>query len=155
MRGSVTPWHRYFFIATQKPLDLQGTYPLLEAQRNPIVLRLKLGCVPSADELNILDPQRGTPSLLTYNPVVSQADFSHIRQAAQQTLFSTALTHYIIDVVRATRVHPDVAMCASSRAVIMLMKCSQGLAPIKEHNFVTPDFVLEREWHHLALDSSP
>jgi len=133
----------FFVIATQNPIELQGTYPLPEAQMDRFALRFKLGYVSAADELKILDAQQSTHPLRDLKPVVSQDNILDIRRAAQQTLISTELKRYIIDIVGATRVHPDIAMGASPRAGIMLMKCCQALALIKGQDYVTPDLIQE------------
>jgi MoxR-like ATPase len=146
----------FFVIATQNPIELQGTYPLPEAQMDRFALRFKLGYVSAEDELKILDAQRSTHPLTALKPVVSQVDILDIRRAAQETLISTELKRYIIDLVGATRVHPDVAMGASPRAGIMLMKCCQALALIKGQDFVTPDLIQELAHpviaHRLAVN---
>lgn len=133
----------FFVIATQNPIELQGTYPLPEAQMDRFALRFKLGYVSAEDELKILDAQRSSHPLEALEPVVNQADILDIRRTTQQTLISTELKRYIIDLIRATRVHPDVSMGASPRAGIMLMKCCQALALIKGQDFVTPDLIQE------------
>jgi MoxR-like ATPase len=131
----------FFVIATQNPIEFQGTYPLPEAQLDRFAMRFRLGYVSAEDELKILDSQLTSHPLVGLQAVVNHGDILNLRQAAQQVRVSTELKRYIIDLVAATRNHADIQLGASPRAAIMLMKCCQALALLRHQDFVTPALV--------------
>lgn len=155
--------HRYpmddlfFVIATQNPVEFHGTYPLPEAQMDRFAMRFKLGYVSKDDEVLIMDSQRHGHPLDNLAACIEPGDIRLIREAVTNIRISDELKRYIVDIVVATRGAPGVAMGASPRAGITLMKCSQALALIEGQDFVTPDHIQELAVpviaHRLVLDS--
>ena len=147
----------FFVIATQNPIEFHGTYPLPEAQMDRFAMRFRLGYVSPEDELRILDAQQLTHPLSHLKACIDHEDVLRIRNASQRILIADELKRYIVDIVAATRVAPGVAMGASPRAGLMLMKCAQAMALIDGMEFVTPDIIQELVVpiiaHRLALSS--
>lgn len=147
----------FFVIATQNPVEFHGTYPLPEAQMDRFAMRFQLGYVSPEDEVKILDAQRHSHPLEALTPSIALPDIRMIRKAVADVRISDELKRYIVDIVAATRGAPGVAMGASPRAGITLMKCAQALALIEGQEFVTPDHVQELAVpaiaHRLVLDS--
>jgi MoxR-like ATPase len=147
----------FFVIATQNPVEFHGTYPLPEAQMDRFAMSFKLGYVSKEDEVLIMDSQRFSHPLESLTACLSLEDIRQIRQAASHVRISDELKRYIVDLVVATRGAPGIAMGASPRAGITLMKCAQALALIEGQDFVTPDHIQELAVptiaHRLVLDS--
>ena len=147
----------FFVIATQNPVEFHGTYPLPEAQMDRFAMSFKLGYVSKEDEVLIMDSQRRGHPLDSLQACSSLDDIRLIREAATNIRISDELKRCIVDLVVATRGAPGVAMGASPRAGITLMKCSQALALIEGQDFVTPDHIQELAVpvvaHRLVLDS--
>lgn len=147
----------FFVIATQNPVEFHGTYPLPEAQMDRFAMSFKLGYVSREDEVKILDAQRFSHPLQNLSPCLEPADIRLIRKAAENIRISDELKRYIVDLVVETRTAPGVAMGASPRAGITLMKCAQALALIEGMDFVTPDHIqalaVPTIAHRLVLDS--
>jgi MoxR-like ATPase len=133
----------FFVIATQNPVEFHGTYPLPEAQMDRFAMRFELGYVSREDEVKILDSQQYGHPLTNLKPCTNLEDVRSIRRAVNDIRISEELKHYIVDLVSATRNHPEIQMGASTRAAITMVKCSQALALIEGLDFVTPDIVQE------------
>ena len=135
----------FFVIATQNPVEFHGTYPLPEAQMDRFALQFSLGYVLPADEVAILSDQQ----LSNHHPIerltscVSMDDILALKQAVNQVRISEELKRYIVDIARATRVADGVALGASPRASLALMKTAQALALFDGKEFVTPEHVQE------------
>lgn len=147
----------FFVIATQNPVEFHGTYPLPEAQMDRFAMSFKLGYVSKEDEVMIMDSQRHSHPLDALGPCIELGEIRKIREAASNIRISDELKRYIVDIVVATRSVPGVAMGASPRAGITMMKCAQALALIEGMDFVTPDHIQELAVpiiaHRLVLDS--
>ena len=147
----------FFVIATQNPVEFHGTYPLPEAQMDRFAMSFKLGYVSKEDEVLIMDAQRYQHPLESLTACTSIEDVRLIRKAATDIRISDELKRYIVDIVTQTRTTPGIAMGASPRAGITLMKTSQVLALMEGIDFVTPDHIQELAIpsiaHRLILDS--
>jgi MoxR-like ATPase len=147
----------FFVIATQNPVEFHGTYPLPEAQMDRFAMSFKLGYVSKDDEVLIMDSQRYQHPLDSLTACTSIEDIRFIRKAVTDIRISDELKRYIVDIVVQTRTAPGVAMGASPRAGITLMKASQALALMEGADFVTPDHIQELAIptiaHRLVLDS--
>lgn len=147
----------FFVIATQNPVDFRGTYPLPEAQMDRFALRLSLGYLAPAEEVAMLADQQTSHPLASLQACASPADVQALRVAASRITVSAAVREYIVALVGATRAHADVAMGASPRASLALMKTAQALALLAGRDFVTPDDVQTLAVpviaHRLALDA--
>lgn len=147
----------FFVIATQNPVEMQGTYPLPEAQMDRFALRLELGYLDTRGEVEVLkEHQHGKP-LDRLESVCSVEDVINIRQVIEDVVISDELQHYIVSLVQATRQAAGVALGSSPRASLSLMTISRALAIFDGINFVTPDHIQELAVpvlaHRLVLDN--
>ena len=147
----------FFVMATQNPIEFEGTYPLPEAQMDRFALRFNLGYVSPELEVEILNAHGASSPLPRLAQVASRDDLARVRVAAQKVSVSDELKRYIVDLVHATRTAQNVRIGASPRASLALMKCAQALALIEGEDFITPDHVQELAVpalaHRLILDS--
>jgi MoxR-like ATPase len=131
----------FMVIATQNPIEHEGTYPLPEAQLDRFMMRIAIG-YPTADvEAEIL-ATHGVHSTLT--DIGAVADALAVREMAEQVRgvhVAAGVRRYIVDVVEATRRHPDVYLGASPRASIMLLRAARAIAAAEERDYVIPDDV--------------
>jgi MoxR-like ATPase len=136
----------FFVIATQNPVDFQGTYPLPEAQMDRFALKFSLGFVSLAEEVEILE---------TLQPCISLEEIFAVKALVTQVCISTELQRYIVDIVAATRLAAEIQLGASPRGSIALMKVAQALALFDGYGFVTPDHIQEMAVavlaHRLAM----
>lgn len=133
----------FFVIATQNPVDFQGTYPLPEAQMDRFALQFSLGFVPPADEIAILTQQLEEHPIQRVQPCISLEEIFTLKQAVKQVRVSRELKRYIVDIVTATRQLPEVQLGASPRGSLTLMKVAQALALFDGYEYVTPDHIQE------------
>jgi len=131
----------FFVLATQNPIELEGTFPLPEAQLDRFLLKIKLGYPERAEEIQILDRFRQKDPLQELGPVIEPEAFVCLQQTSKQIRVSEPVAAYIADIVRATRDHAALQYGASPRASIGLMRAAQGLAGLKGRSFVLPDDV--------------
>ena len=147
----------FFVVATQNPIEFEGTYPLPEAQMDRFALRFSLGYVAPDLEVEILDAHGADEPLQTLRPVAGRGELERLTASAQGVAVSDELKRYIVDLVGATRSATGVRVGASPRASLALMKCAQALALFDGTDFVTPDHVQELAGptlaHRLILDS--
>ena len=131
----------FMVIATQNPIEHEGTYPLPEAQLDRFMMRIAIG-YPSADvEVEILATHGVRSTLTDIGPVTDALGVREMIDMARQVHVSPPVRRYIIDIVEATRVHPDVYLGASPRASIMLLRAARALAAAEERDYVIPDDV--------------
>ena len=129
----------FLVLATQNPIELEGTFPLPEAQIDRFLLRLSLGYPSESDEEAMVERFEETDPLSTLKPVASAEEVLRIQDMVRRVYISSALRTYVVQLVRATREHPDVELGASPRATLGLYRCSQALAAIRGQDYVTPD----------------
>jgi MoxR-like ATPase len=131
----------FMVIATQNPIEHEGTYPLPEAQLDRFMMRIAIG-YPSADvEAEILATHGVRSTLPDIGPVADAMSVRGMIEQARQVHVSPAVRRYIVDLVEGTRRHPDVYLGASPRASIMLLRASRALAAANERDYVIPDDV--------------
>ena len=129
----------FMVIATQNPVEHEGTYPLPEAQLDRFMLRLAIG-YPSADiEADILSSHAAGQPLDDIEPVTDARGIAQMIELAREVHVAPALRRYIVDLVDATRRHPDLYLGASPRASIMILRASRALAASEERDFVVPE----------------
>jgi MoxR-like ATPase len=129
----------FMVIATQNPIEHEGTYPLPEAQLDRFMMRLAIG-YPGGDESMEILATHGTVSTLDdISPVTDAAGVGRMIEAAREVYVADSLRRYIIEIAEATRRHPDVYLGASPRATIMLLRASRAFAASDGRDFVTPD----------------
>ena len=129
----------FLVLATQNPIELEGTFPLPEAQIDRFSLRLSLGYPSEDDEEAMVERFEDADPLATLKPVASAEEVLRIQDMVRRVYISPALRTYVVRLVRATRIHPDVELGASPRATLGLYRCSQALAAIRGQDYVTPD----------------
>jgi len=136
----------FFVIATQNPIEFQGTYPLPEAQMDRFAVRFPLGYVDAQDEVAILSDQTADHPLNAITPCASRTDMERLRARLGQVRVSDEIKRYVVDIIAATRRAEGVQTGASPRASLAFMKLAQALALFDGTGFVTPDHL-----HELAV----
>jgi len=131
----------FLVIATQNPIELEGTFPLPEAQLDRFLLRIRLGYPQEAEEQEMLSRFRTSSPELDLKPVAGGPEIVNLQALVTEVHVEPALQNYIVQVVQATRGHADVELGASPRASLGLFRCCQALAAIQGRAFVTPDDV--------------
>jgi MoxR-like ATPase len=129
----------FFLIATQNPIEMAGTFPLPEAQLDRFLVSLNLGYPSFEDEINILEREEHADPLDLIQPVVELADILALQAAARTVDVVRPLKEYIVQLVTATRSHPDIVVGVSPRGGAAVQRCAQAMALIQGRTFVTPD----------------
>ena len=131
----------FFVMATQNPIELEGTFPLPEAQLDRFLLRLRLGYPDQKEEINILERfQEGDP-LQELVSVTTPDEILSLQMARKKIHVSHPVREYITGIVGATRVDPALRLGASPRGSLGIMRASQALAALRGRNYVLPDDV--------------
>jgi MoxR-like ATPase len=131
----------FMVIATQNPIEYEGTFPLPEAQLDRFMLRLRMGYPEPADEMLILDEQKRTHPVQGLTPVADAAMVVGMQRAVREVYVDPAIADYIVRLVSATRSHPDVYLGASPRGSLALYRASQAFAALSGRDYVIPDDV--------------
>lgn len=131
----------FLVIATQNPIDHEGTFPLPEAQLDRFLMRFGLGYPSMEEELQMLDMLQREHPVNTLEPVVSAEDLAVCQQAVRDIRVDDKVRQYLMQIVHDTREHEDLKLGASPRASIALFRTSQALAAIRGRKFVLPDDV--------------
>ena len=131
----------FMVIATQNPIEMEGTYPLPEAQRDRFMTRISIGYPDAEAELVMLDSHGGGSPLDQLKPVAHASDVRALVAAVREVHVSAAIRRYIIDLVNATRNSPELRLGASPRAALHLLRASRAHAALDERDFVIPDDV--------------
>jgi MoxR-like ATPase len=132
----------FMVIATQNPIELEGTYPLPEAQLDRFLMRLPMGYPGREAEAAILDAQgRPQAKVDDLHPVVSAADVAAAIESVNTVHVAPEVRDYVLDLVAASRRHPDLVLGASPRGSLSLQKASRALAASFGRAFVIPDDV--------------
>jgi MoxR-like ATPase len=133
----------FLTLATQNPIEYEGTFPLPEAQLDRFFLRMPLGYPEEADERQMLRALRKSHPIGRVTAVVDGAELAALADLVTDVHIEESLERYLLALVRATREHGDVAVGASPRGSIALYKGAQALAAIRGRDYVTPDDVKE------------
>ena len=132
----------FLVIATQNPIELEGTYPLPEAQLDRFLLRVAVGYPDAEEEAEILARRRRQrDDATTVAPVTSRAELLDMQRSLEDVHVAAVTERYIVDIVRATRADHRVALGASPRGTLALLKLARGLAALRRRDFVLPDDV--------------
>ncbi len=131
----------FFLLATDNPIEYEGTFPLPEAQLDRFLLRTTLGYPGADDERRILDEQRHGHPLRLLEPVVTVEDVQELRKASQGVYVDELIKRWIVDLVRATREHESVAIGSSVRGSLALERAARGWALLSDRSYVVPDDV--------------
>jgi len=135
--------HPFLVLATQNPIELEGTFPLPEAQLDRFFLKTALGYPESDDELQIVRDQRHGHPLGDLAPVVSLEEVEQLHHASEGVYVDELLQRWVIDLVRATRELETVAIGASVRGSLALERAARAWALLQERDYVIPEDVEE------------
>ncbi len=133
----------FMVLATQNPLEYQGTFPLPEAQLDRFLMRISLGYPSKNDEIEILQNYQGIRSLKGINPVVSQNEIIDMQNTVASLKVHEDILSYIVRISEVSRSYEDLRLGASPRASIDLLKASKACAYIRGRDYVIPDDVKE------------
>ncbi len=131
----------FMVIATQNPVEMEGTYPLPEAQRDRFTARISLGYPLPAAEREMLDTHGSSSPLDQLRPVARASDVHELVLAVRKVLVSDQVKDYIINLANATRTSPELRLGASPRATLHLLRASRAWAALDGRDYVIPDDV--------------
>jgi MoxR-like ATPase len=131
----------FMVMATQNPIEYEGTYPLPEAQLDRFTMRVSLGYPPLAEEARMLDEQTSEPPLESLAPVAAAADVLRLVDAARGVYVEESLGRYVVALLRQTRSDQRLYLGASPRAGIALLRVAKARALSEGRDYVTPDDV--------------
>jgi MoxR-like ATPase len=148
----------FLVIATQNPVEHDGTYRLPESQLDRFLIRMEIGYPNRQAELDILEPGTGADLTDQLAPVVTARDIQEMITAASQVSMVDPLKNYLVDIAHASRKHPHVALGLSPRAMIQLARAVRALAAARGRDYAIPDDVKELAVpvlaHRLVLRNS-
>jgi MoxR-like ATPase len=131
----------FIVLATQNPIEYEGTFPLPESQLDRFMLRVRLGYPKRDEEMSILERQQHAHPVESLEAVTSEAELLEVQKAVREVTVGDLIRRYIVDLANATRNHPEVYVGASPRASLSLMRASQALALLNGRDYVQPDDV--------------
>jgi MoxR-like ATPase len=131
----------FMVIATQNPVDQEGTYRLPESQLDRFLLRLSVGYPGRDAEIQMLNDQGSAHKLRTLSPVVSAAEILEMVDAVRSVYVAGALKSYLVDIAEASRRHPGIELGLSPRATLQLAAATRAYAAARGRNYATPDDV--------------
>jgi len=138
--GVTRPLPRPFMVlATQNPIEYEGTFPLPEAQLDRFFLRVRLGYPAKKDEIRILERQQFRHPLEDLEQVASAEELSQAQEAVKAVYVAQAIEDYLVELVRQTREHAETYLGASPRGSLTLYRAGQARAAIQARDFVLPD----------------
>jgi MoxR-like ATPase len=133
----------FIVLATQNPIEFEGTFPLPEAQLDRFLLRIAMGYPDERQERAMLHAQRHGHPIDSVVPVTDGRELATLCAVVAEIHVDDSLDRYILDIVRSTREHPEIAVGASPRGSLALYKAAQALAAIRRRDFVGPDDIKE------------
>ena len=131
----------FMVIATQNPVDQEGTYRLPESQLDRFLLRIELGYPGRAAEMSILDGRGAVDSLPKLSPVVSAAEVMSMIEGVRSVFLADALKAYLVDIAETSRRHPAIELGLSPRATLQLAAAARAHAAARGRRYATPDDV--------------
>lgn len=131
----------FMVLATQNPMEYEGTFPLPEAQLDRFMMKVNIGYPDETSELNMLKRFKEINPLTELKPVASTEDIIRIKNEVKSVMVNSGVEMYILSIVRSTRENDKILLGASPRASLNLYRASQGRAILKGRDFVTPDDV--------------
>ncbi len=133
----------FFVIATQNPVELEGTFPLPEAQLDRFLMKIELGYPTLQEEVAILERFEAQNPLEQLSAITSPAEVHDLQQLRKKVTVSQAIKEYLAEIVQATRNHAQIRFGASPRASMALMRACQALAAVEGRSYVIPDDIQE------------
>jgi MoxR-like ATPase len=136
----------FFVLATQNPIEYEGTYPLPEAQQDRFLFKVRLDYPAAADEMEVLRRWESgielrDPVKAGVTPILNAADIAGCREQVAKVVIDEKIRRYVVDLASATRTAPEIALGASTRAEVLLMLAARAQAAFDGSDFVTPDHV--------------
>ncbi len=131
--------HPFIVLATQNPIEYEGTFPLPEAQLDRFLMRVRLGYPLAADEVRVLERQQYQHPFASLDQVVSVEELVEAQQQVKDIYAAPALKRYIVEIVHQTRVHPEVYLGASPRGSLALFRTAQTRAAMDGRDYILPD----------------
>ncbi len=131
----------FMVVATQNPIEHEGTYPLPEAQLDRFLMRVTMGYPDRAKELEMLETHSDGIRAVDLKPVIHAEDVVRMSSIAREVHVAEVLRGYLIDIAEATRSHPDVLLGASPRATLFLQRAARAVAAADQRDYVSPDDV--------------
>lgn len=138
----------FLVIATQNPVETEGTYPLPEAQKDRFMLRLKPGCPDRETEYSIVTDNPGRRTLPTLEPVCTIEELAALKEQARSIHIDQRIIRCAVDIAAALREHPDTSLGVSTRGALMLADAMRGLALVKGR-----DYVIDQDLANLAVEA--
>ncbi len=129
----------FFVMATQNPIEYEGTYPLPEAQLDRFLLKMKMGYPEVAEEMEVLNRAQKVPPIDELEPVIDLEELRELQQQIKEVHVNETIKRYIVDISNRTRTHSSVYLGASPRGSIALMKSAQAFAFMYGRDYVLPD----------------
>ncbi len=140
----------FLVLATQNPVELEGTFPLPEAQIDRFLLRIVIGYPSESDEAAILERFRASDPLPELQSVTDPREIASLQEARRQVRVEASVRDYVVRVARSTRKHPEISLGASPRATMALYAAAQAWAGIQGRDYVLPDDVKTMAPHVLT-----
>lgn len=131
----------FMVVATQNPLEHEGTYPLPESQLDRFLMRVRIGYPGRSAEVAMLDAHASSQLIETLEPVAEPDEIAAMVERVRAVYVAPALKGYIVDLAAVTRSHPDLALGMSPRAALALLRASRGAAASQGRDYVIPDDV--------------
>jgi len=145
----------FMVVATQNPIECQGTYPLPEAQIDRFLMKIDMGYLSQQEEVLVIQGQKKKHPIDDLTPAVDLENILKLQEKIKDIEISSHILDYIVQLVSLTRSHEDIKLGASPRASISLMKASAAWALLEERDYVVPDDVVKLlPWvlkHRIAL----
>ena len=132
------PFH---VLATQNPIEYEGTFPLPETQLDRFIMRVNIGYPSAADEVTIIGNQQFNHPIADLKPVASGSDLENLQNAVKEVFVDDSIKHYIVTLVGATRNHSAIYLGASPRGSLALFRTAQARALLQGRDYVLPDDV--------------
>jgi MoxR-like ATPase len=129
----------FIVLATQNPIEYEGTFPLPEAQLDRFLLRLRLGYPDASEEIRVLERQQFKHPFETLEQIVGEAEILAAQENVKNVFVADGIKQYIVELTRRTRQHPDVYLGASLRGSLTLYRTGQALASLNGRDYVLPD----------------
>ena len=129
----------FMVLATQNPIEYEGTFPLPEAQLDRFFMRISLGYPDAEQEVAIMDRRENGDPIDSLKAVCTPDDISKLQLAAEEVFIDALVKQYIVELSNATRLHPEAALGVSPRASINLMKGGKAYAMLHDRDYVVPD----------------